>query len=115
MARAGDWVQIHSVVLTADQRTGKLPEDTRGVPFEAWSKGHLVSPDEARLGDEVQVRTVTGRLLHGTLLAVDPGYGHGFGDAHIPELAAVAAQARAILRAPAGSVSSGRPDGGSLS
>ena len=29
MARKGDWVRIHNVVLKADERTAKIPDDTR--------------------------------------------------------------------------------------
>ena len=29
MAEKGDWVRIHSIVLKADERTAKLPEDTQ--------------------------------------------------------------------------------------
>ena len=33
MAKKGDWVRIHNIVLKAEQRTGKLPEDTRILIF----------------------------------------------------------------------------------
>ena len=29
MAKKGDWVRIHSIVLKAEERTAKLPEDTK--------------------------------------------------------------------------------------
>ena len=32
MAKKGDWVRIHNIVLKAEQRTGKLPEDTKSSP-----------------------------------------------------------------------------------
>lgn len=95
-AQPGDWVQIHRIVLQPHERTGKLPEDTRAVPFRSWSKGFLQDAP-AQVGDEVEIVTVTGRRLAGSLVAVDPGYGHGFGSAYVPELAAVGAQARRIL------------------
>lgn len=104
-AHVGDWVQIRRTVLEAHQRTGKLPDDTRAVPFVSWSKGFLVGlaadgePDEggAQLGDEVAIESVIGRRLTGTLVAVNPGYTHGFGSAYVPELATIAPQALAIL------------------
>ena len=34
MAKAGDWVRIHRVILSAAERTANLPEDTKQVPFE---------------------------------------------------------------------------------
>ena len=38
MAKKGDWVRIHRVILTAAQRTAKLPEDTKHVDFEMFVK-----------------------------------------------------------------------------
>ena len=29
MAKKGDWVRIHSVVLKSEERTAKLPDDTK--------------------------------------------------------------------------------------
>ena len=34
MPKQGDWVRIHSVVLSPDQRAPQVPEDTAGVPLE---------------------------------------------------------------------------------
>ena len=39
MAKKGDWVRIHKIILKAEERTGKLPEDTQKVPLEMWTKG----------------------------------------------------------------------------
>ena len=36
MAKQGDWVRIHRVILPAEERTANLPEDTKKVPFEMW-------------------------------------------------------------------------------
>lgn len=94
-ARPGEWVQIQRTVLQPHERTGKLPDDTRAVPFESWSKGRLVG--HAEVGDQVEIETVIGRRLRGRLVAVNPGYDHGFGHAYVPELADIAAQARRIL------------------
>ncbi|GAB78708.1 hypothetical protein SAMN05421595_2362 [Austwickia chelonae] len=98
-ARAGDWVQIHQIVLEPGRRTGKLPDDTRAVPFRSWSKGYLRS--DAELGEQVEIETVLGRRLTGELVAVNPGYDHGFGSTYLPELQQVGAQARRILASPA--------------
>ena len=32
MAKKGDWVRIHKIILKAEERTGKLPEDSQKVP-----------------------------------------------------------------------------------
>lgn len=41
MAKKGDWVRIHSVVLKAEERTAKIPEDTMKCDLEMWTKGEL--------------------------------------------------------------------------
>ena len=66
MAKKGDWVRIHRVILTAAQRTAKLPEDTKHVDFEMWVKGSLLN-ETAEIGDQVQVETAVGRVEEGTL------------------------------------------------
>ena len=73
MAKKNDWVRIHNIVLTPEQRTGKLPEDTKKMPLEMWAKGHLQN-DAAEIGDEVTIRTATGREERGTLVEVNPCY-----------------------------------------
>ena len=49
MVKKGEWVRIHKVILKAEQRTGKLPEDTKKVPLEMWTKGYLLA--DAQIGD----------------------------------------------------------------
>lgn len=93
---AGTWVQIHSIVLKPEERTGKLPEGTKKVPLEMWVKGFL--KEDAEMGDTVTIETITGRESSGTLVAAEPAYSHGFGDIYIPEMLKIGMQARAILR-----------------
>ena len=38
MAKKGDWVRIHSIVLKADERTAKLPEDTQSAIFNSGQR-----------------------------------------------------------------------------
>lgn len=66
LAKKNDWVRIHRNVLNAEDRTGKLPDDTKKVPLEMWVKGHLVN-DSAEIGDEVTIITRVGREEHGKL------------------------------------------------
>ena len=94
-AKKGDWVQIHKIVLTPEQRTGRIPEDTKRVPLESWNKGYLAA--DAEIGDEVTVTTITGRKVSGELVAVNPIYCYSFGETFIPELQQVGAQARNIV------------------
>ncbi|MPN56544.1 2-amino-4-ketopentanoate thiolase alpha subunit [bioreactor metagenome] len=83
MAKKGDWVRIHSVILQPGERAAAVPEDTKQVPLEQWTKGYLQV--DAALGEEASVVTRTGRLVSGTLVDETPHYTHSFGD-FVPEL-----------------------------
>ena len=83
MANKGDWVRIHSVILQPGERAAAVPEDTKRVPLEQWTKGYLQA--DAALGEEASVVTRTGRLVSGTLVDDAPHYTHSFGD-FVPEL-----------------------------
>ena len=84
MAKKNDWVRIHNIILTPEQRTGKLPEDTKKMPLEMWAKGHLQN-DAAEIGDEVTILTSTGREERGTLVEVNPCYTLNYGT-FVPEI-----------------------------
>lgn len=94
MAKRGDWVRIHSVVLEPGQRAPQVPEDTARVPLELWIKGYVQS--DAQPGDSVSVLTRTGRLVQGTLLEGGLDYTHSFG-AYIPEVMQISDMVRARL------------------
>lgn len=83
MAKQGDWVRIHSIILAPEQRSSAVPDDTKAVPLEQWTKGYLYA--ETKLGDEATVTTRTGRVVSGTLVDEAPHYNHSFGD-FVPEL-----------------------------
>ncbi len=94
-AKKGDWVRIHNIVLTPDQRAVQVPEDTRNVPLELWTKGFL-DDNEARIGDIVNIETYIGRKVSGKLIEIAPYYEHDFGKC-IPELLYIGRQLRGIL------------------
>lgn len=94
--KKGTWVQVHDIVLKPEERTGKLPEDTKKVPLEMWVKGFL--NEDAEEGDTVEITTLTGRKVTGKLIGANPVYSHGFGDIYIPEMLDIGIQARSILR-----------------
>ena len=96
VAKKGDWVRIHSILMDAGSRAPQVPDDTAKVPYELWDKGFLVS-DKAEIGEEVNVETITGRLIKGTLLETDPSYNHDFGE-FIPEILIIDRQLREIMR-----------------
>lgn len=98
LVSSGTWVEIHSIVLTANQRASHIPQDTKLVPLEMRVKGFLTA--DAALADQVEIVTVTGRRLRGTLAAVNPAYTHGFG-APVAALLAIGGEVKALLRAAA--------------
>jgi hypothetical protein len=73
----GRWSRIHRVELEPSARAPGLPADTAAVPFETWINGWLV--EDAEIGRPARLRTSTGRVVEGELVAVDPGYDHTFG------------------------------------
>lgn len=80
----GTWVRIHRIVLNPEERAENLPEDTARVPLESWTKGFLF--EDCETGEAASIKTLTGRIVSGTLVKVNPGYDHGFGEEFIPEL-----------------------------
>jgi len=94
MAKKGDWVLTHRVVLAPGYRAAQVPEDTDAVPLEMWVKGRLL--EDAAIGDDVTVVTRTGREVTGRLIEVNPYYAHGFGE-FVPELLTIGDTVRAIL------------------
>ena len=94
-AKKGDWVRIHNIVLDPDQRASQVPEDTKNVPLELWTKGFLLV-DEAKIGDIVTIETYIGRKVSGKLIEIAPYYEHDFGKC-IPELLYIGRQLRDIL------------------
>ena len=83
MAKIGDWVLIKWTTLTQEQRAPQVPEDTGQVPLDTWVKGYL--QEAAEIGDEVRVKTLTGRFETGQLICINPTYHHSFGE-FVPEV-----------------------------
>lgn len=96
MAKKGDWVQIHQIVLKAVERTGRIPEDTKNTDLQLWVKGFIEK--DANIGDNVLIKTLTGRMVEGDLVEVNPGYHYGFGDEFVPEVLKIGIQLRSILK-----------------
>lgn len=67
------------------------------MPLEMRVKGFLVDA-VGRVGEVVTVRTLTGRTVTGSLVAVNPPVPHDFG-APVPELLAVGPEVRRRLKA----------------
>jgi|SRR5690625_1120458 len=94
-ARFGDWVRIHKIILSSEERTDNLPKDTKQVPLEMWDKGFLLN-EKANIGDEVKIETYIGRKVKGTLIEVNPYWDHDYGKA-VPEILYIGRQARKLL------------------
>lgn len=95
MAKKGDWIQIHNVVLKAEERTAKIPQDTQQCDLEMWVKGILLE-ESAKVGDWVTVETATGRLQKGVLLEENPHYTHSYGD-FVPEIIEIDKRLRKMM------------------
>lgn len=76
--KKGTWVEIERVLLKPEERAPQVPEDTRKVPYVMRVSGFL--ENDADLGDEVRVKTLSGRIVEGVLSIVRPYYDHSFGD-----------------------------------
>lgn len=94
MAKKDDWVQIHGVLLKAEDRTAKLPEDTKHCDLQQWTKGFLL--EDAEIGEEVAVVTAVGRIVKGTLVDDNPHYTHNYGDL-VPEILIMERQLKEFL------------------
>ena len=92
--KKGDWVRIHSIIFTPDQRAPQVPDDTKKVPLEMWVKGF--SDRDANLGDEVEVTTIVGRKEKGVIVEINPAYRHSFGN-YVPEIMQIGIQLKEIL------------------
>ena len=106
---AGAWVEVERVLLEPADRSKNLPPETAEKPLRMWIKGFAQAAGD--LGAAMTIETMTGRLVEGSLSAINPGYFHTFGNP-IPELARVGLDLRARLAEyhaaqPAGSADKG--------
>ncbi len=92
--KKGEWVQVSQTVLEPSQRAPQVPADTKEVPLKMWVKGYLL--EDSELNKTCKIETVTGRVVEGTLVCVDPKYTHNFGE-YVDELNKVTKSAKQIL------------------
>jgi hypothetical protein len=93
--KMGTLVEIEQVILTPNERAPQVPDDTKKVPLVMRARGTLT--DDAAIGEEAKIETVTGRTLTGVLVEENPAYDHGFGPP-IPELVPIGRETRDILK-----------------
>lgn len=96
IVKKGSYVQIHRIELASEERTGKIPEDTKQVPLESWVKGFLEA--DAKIGEQVKIKTVTNREINGELIEENPTYHYGFGKTYLPDLLKVGMTLREIMK-----------------
>lgn len=94
MITKGTWVRVHKILVNPEDRSPNLPEDTKKVPVELWTKGYLQKDSE--IGEEVQIKTITNRIEKGELIEANPSYSHNYGS-HIPEIMEIGIQLKKIL------------------
>jgi len=83
MIKKNSWVQIKKTILEPHERTGNIPEPTKKVPLLMWVKGYLL--EDSKVGDIVNIKTLTGRLESGILVCKNPSYMHTYGE-FVPEI-----------------------------
>jgi hypothetical protein len=93
-AKAGQWVEIETVVLRSRDRVAKLPADTQAVDLVARVRGFLL--DDARSREQARIRTILGHEVTGKLRSIDPPVPATFGRP-APELLEIGGELRSIL------------------
>lgn len=95
-AKKGEWVEIQNIVLESEERTARIPEDTKKTPLQMWVKGFL--KEDSQFEEKSIITTLTGREVEGKLIESNPKYIHNFGEEFIPELLQIGIQVRRILK-----------------
>src|SRR5699024_8361555 len=90
-----EWVEIESILMKVSERSELLPSDTAGVPLKSYSQGFLIN-DEASIGDNVSIKTLSNREISGKLIDLSPEFVHDFGKP-VSELLNVGLELRQIM------------------
>lgn len=91
----GDWVRISAIVLKNNERSDRIPEDTKKEDLKMWIKGHLIT--DGKLGERVKVLTKTGRIVEGIFEEVNPNFNIDFGE-YLPEIGEIGEDLRRELQ-----------------
>ena len=80
----GTWVEVERPLLDANRRLPVRPMDPLKIHASTVRvSGFLL--EGAELGQQVRIRTITGKVHVGKLRIQSPSYGHSFGHT-VPEL-----------------------------
>lgn len=93
-AKKGDWVRIQNTVLEPHERAPQVPDDTKATPLKMWVKGFALT--EVEIGEIIEVETITGRKVSGTLKEINPTFRHSFGEC-VPEIFQIGIGAKKVL------------------
>jgi hypothetical protein len=74
----GTWVEVERVATRAGERGPVPAKDLLRPPQVMRVAGFLL--EDAELGQQVRIRTITGNEHAGKLRIENPGYGHSFGN-----------------------------------
>lgn len=94
MIKKGTYIEVEEIVLYPNERASHLPEDTKAVPLKVWIRGFCLN--DCSIGEEAEIRTVTGRLSKGKVTLEKPRYTHDYGE-YVEEIENIGKQAREIL------------------
>lgn len=83
MVKKGTFVRIEKTILEPEERTSKIPDDTKKVPFKMWTKGVLLH--DCEINGEATIETVAKRRDTGKLVEVNPFYELNYGE-FLPEM-----------------------------
>lgn len=72
------WVQIEKIILKSEERTAKIPDDTKKCDYIMHLNGFLES-GKPEIGETVCIRTLAGRLVEGRIIKINPQYSHNYG------------------------------------
>lgn len=94
MIKKGTWVEVEEMVLSPEDRSTIIPEETKRTPLKSFIRGKCLS--DCELGEEVQVETNVGRIAKGIIVDIEPGYYHTYGK-YVEEISNIGKQAREII------------------
>ncbi|MBT9177155.1 MAG: 2-amino-4-ketopentanoate thiolase alpha subunit [Firmicutes bacterium] len=92
--RVGQFVEVRWIAIEAPDRAASLPESTQRVPLVARVKGFALERGE--VGQTIEILSLAGRTLRGTLIDLAPRHTHGFGEPQ-PELLRIGSELRREL------------------
>lgn len=91
----GKWVEIKKIIIDADNRTAKLPEDTQKTLLITFIQGFLGA--SANLNEDAEIISLIGRKHTGILVDDNPAYTHNYG-MPIKELLPIGNELREMLK-----------------